>query len=344
MYQNQFQVPLPLALWLAVDEYDYSNNPYSISATTIMRSPRYIIGKFREANPELIPEHLQHSNFLDPLLKVVAPDLQDRVASRIGTAVHSSAELAWGKYYREGLTLLGYPESFIERVLINPKPEDIKSDSVCIYSENRISKELGRFHLSGQYDFIINGDLHDIKTTSTFVYTSKCNDDKYILQGSIYRWLNPELITGDHITINFVFSDWNKFNAQSNPDYPQAKVISKKYKLMSLEETDRYLKNKLKVLEENWDKPLEQIPCCTHKDLFSKASVFKYYKTGYAPNKRSTKNFNSMEEANNFKSKNGFLGDIVEIKGEPFMCPYCIPSEVEAMSTNLHRGSTISIV
>lgn len=333
-YANRANVPLPLALWLAIDEYKYGKHKNEISTTTLMRSPRYIIGSRRMLFPQDFPEHLR---ILEPnsttLQEFVPPDVLSRLKSRIGTAIHNSAELAWLTYYKEGLTLLGYPESVIDNVLINPKPEDIKPETLPVYVEQRSYKEYMGYIISGQYDFVVDGNLHDIKTTSTYVYQSGCNDDKYRLQGSIYRWLNPDMITGNELTINFLFTDWQQFKVGTVEGYPDSPVLGKKYKLMSLEETEAYIRNKLKLLDKHWLDPLELIPCCTSKDIYSSPATYKYYKKGQANQSRATKTFDNYASASAYMSKQGNVGEILEFKGKAFYCDFCIPEEVPQQST-----------
>lgn len=344
MFNNKFEVPLPLAVWLATDDYKYAKYANEISATTLIKSSRYIMWSQRTMYPEAFPEDLR------PISVQVNPedypDLQERVANRIGTAIHEAVEKAWKTNYKPALLSLGYPESAVERVLINPEPEQVKPDTVAIYSENRMYKEIEvdghKFTVSGQYDMIVNGALHDIKTTSTYTYETGCNDEKYRLQGSIYRWLNPDLITKDELTINFVFLDWKQFQTKANENYPLARAYKRTYKLLSLEETEMYIRNKLRIHAQNMTNPLELIPCCSEKELFSSPPVFKYYKTGYEEGKRATKNFDSFAEASKYRAEQGkFQGDIIESRGKPFMCPCCNPEEVALLMEKTHSSNMV---
>lgn len=341
MYNNKHQIPLPLAVWLATDEYLYAKYPNELSATTLLKSSRYIMHSQRTMYPEAFPEHLRPVLVQDTGLDY--PDIQERIASRVGTAIHDSVEKAWKLNYKQALLSLGYPEQVINRIKINPKPNELETDTIPVYSENRMYREIEveghKFTISGQYDMIIEGNLHDIKTTSTYSYETGCNDDKYMMQGSIYRWLNPELITGDTLTINFVFLDWKAFQSKSNEKYPPAKVYKREYKLLSLEETEMFIRNKLKIHVKHLDSPLEIIPCCSEKELFSSPPVFKYFKTGYEEGKRATKNFDSFIEASKYRADKGnFQGDIVEHKGNPFMCPCCNPDEVMDLTMKVNNN------
>lgn len=328
IYNNIADVPLPLAVWLATDEYKYGKYPNEISTTTMMKSPRYIIGSRRVQFPEDFPEHL-HIPASNGLFDVM-PDIQSKIKARIGTAIHSSVELSWTdlKYRTIALELLGYSKDTTDNVVINPDPtQKLSPFALPVYLEQRVYRELDNFVISGQFDFVINGNLHDIKTTSTYVWQSGCMDEKYILQGSIYRWLNPEIITGDTITINFVFTDWTAFKVQSTENYPPYMVMGRTYKLMSLEETEAYLRNKIKLLNKHWLDPLHLIPCCTEKDLYTSPSKFKYYKKGYREGARATKVFDTMAAASAYKAEQGHIGDILEVRGKAFYCDFCNPEE-----------------
>lgn len=343
-YTNEHNVPLPLALWLTIDEYEPSKYEMELSATGLLKSVRYIISQLRAKYPDKFDESVRSVPV--PMESITLPDIQERIAARIGTAIHNSVEKAWTEYYRQGFKSLGYPEEQINKIVINP--ETVTQDIYPVYQENRLYKPVEidgmQFMISGQYDMIVNGNLHDIKTTSTYSYENGANDRKYILQGSIYRWLNPSLITGSELTINFLFLDFKKYLDQRNGNYPPARAYFKKYKLMSVNDIDMFIRNKLKQIVKYWNYPLEQIPCCQPEDLFSSKPTFKYYKNGVEGSTRSTKNFTTYLEASAYRAKQGYVGVIVEDKGKPFMCPCCIPEQVEQMINQVHKQKLMEIV
>ena len=39
---NNTNLPLSIAVWLACDDYDYNNDPYTISATTLLKPLKQI--------------------------------------------------------------------------------------------------------------------------------------------------------------------------------------------------------------------------------------------------------------------------------------------------------------
>ena len=104
---NNQDIALPLAIWLLNDEYDYINDPNYISVTTLMKPLKQIVLAKR------VPK--ESKSF----------DLADLIASRLGTALHDSMEKAINTNMPKALRMLGYPQEVIDRVLVNPTPEQV---------------------------------------------------------------------------------------------------------------------------------------------------------------------------------------------------------------------------
>lgn len=300
---NQNNIPLPLAVWLAYDGYDYQEDPNAISATSLLKPTKQLILAAR------VPQKDQ------------VEDIVNRVASSMGSAIHEHIEVAWHNY-EDSMKALGYPQRVIDKILLNPTKEQVKADPDCIpvYMEQRAFKKVGKWKVSGKFDFVAEGRVEDFKSTSTFAFMNDSKDEDYILQGSIYRWLNPEIITDDKMRINFIFTDWSKANTFSNPKYPKAKVASKEFTLRSVMETDRFVSDKLIALETLWDKPEEEIPECTDKELWRSETKWKYFSKPDA--KRATKVFDNPLEANQHLAAKG-VGIVKEFKGQVKACAYC---------------------
>ena len=301
---NRENIPLSVALFLAVDHYDYF--PKTISATSLIRPLRqYILARRVPQGADI-------------------PDLEDFIAARFGTAIHDGIEKAWAdeKTRVQALQDLGYPPNIIERIVFNPKPEDLKPDSIPVYMELRSFKELLGFRVSGKFDFVGDGGLEDFKSTSVYTWIKGRKDEDYILQGSIYRWLNPEIITKDVLTIQFIFTDWQRGMSRADPKYPARRMMPRKYKLMSVEDTEAYVLNRLKLILEYMDKPDEEIPECTDDELWRSEPVWKYY-SNPANKARATKNFADESEAIAFWQSKGGKGEIVEVRGQVGACKYC---------------------
>lgn len=301
-YTNTSSVPLSLAVFLASDFYDHEEN--TISATSLIKPLRQIVLSAR------VPEDMT------PL------DLVNLVPSRMGSAIHDAIERSWKDNYQVALDSLGYPKRVIEKIRINPKPEELTDEQIPIYLEQRAHKQVGKFLISGKYDFIGDGRVEDFKSTSTFTAMNNTNDEKYIWQGSIYRWLNPQIITKDEMAIQYIFTDWSKAKAMADPKYPQQRIQQRILPLKSIQETDAFVTRKLNQIEQYWDAPEEQLPLCTDADLWRSEPVFKYYKN---PEKRarSTKNFDNRHDAQLRYIEDGSVGIVVEQPGQVTACKYC---------------------
>ena len=306
---NNTGLNLPFAVWLAADDYDFrSNGAKAISATSLLKPVRQILLWER-----LTPENSQ------------TPDVSDRIAARVGHAFHDSMEKAWVSNYRQALTALGYPTSVIDRVRINPTNEELRASNniIPVYLEQRGSREIMGYKISGKFDLVMEGELNDTKSTSVYTYIKGGKDEDYKLQGSIYRWIHQDKITSDHITINFIFTDWQRSMAKANDAYPQQRVLSHRVELMSLSQTEHWIRQRIKELEASADLPEDRIPLCSDKDLWRSEPVFKYYANPDKTDGRATKNNETMAEALAYKASKGGKGVIIEHPGKVKACGYC---------------------
>lgn len=307
-YSNVSSVPLSMAVFLATDHYDHIDEPNYISATSLIKPIRQLILASR------VPQDTS------------PPDLIDMLPSRLGTAFHDAIERAWKDNYQKAMKALGYPAGLIKRVQINPKPEELIEGSIPIYMEQRAFKKVGKYTIGGKFDFIGDGRLEDFKSTSVYTAIHNTNDKKYALQGSIYRWLNPKLVTRDQMAIQFIFTDWSAAQAKADHKYPQRKTQERIIELISVAETDNYVKSKLKALETHWTAEEADIPECSDEDLWRSEPQFKYYKNpdnANKPGSRSTKNFDNAQDAYIRLSEDGGKGVVVEKPGQVKACRYC---------------------
>ena len=113
---------------------------------------------------------------------------------------------------------------------------------------------------------------------------------------------------------------------RSDPNYPPKAFHTQRFQLMSLAETEAFIRKKLQLIEAYWDAPEDEIPECDDVELWRSEPVFKYYKeaaNAYLPGKRSTKNFDTRQEAVLFMSEKGGVGAIKEVPGQVTACKYC---------------------
>lgn len=303
-YSNVSAVPLSLAVFLATDHYDHNPDPHTLSATALIKPLRQIVLSARvPANDGVV-------------------DLIQMMPSRMGTAIHDGIERAWKDNFPTAMETLGYPKGVIKQIRINPTKEELVDGVIPIYMEQRAVRKLGNFNISGKFDFVGDGRVEDFKSTSVYTAIHATNDDKYIQQGSIYRWLNPEIITNNQMAIQFIFTDWSRNKAMQDPKYPQQRIQQKILDLMSIQETEGFIKTKLNLIEKHWDSPEAELPQCSNDDLWRSDPVFKYYKN---PEKtsRSTKNFDNRQDALIRLSEDGNVGIVKEQPGQVTACKYC---------------------
>ncbi|MEQ1950907.1 hypothetical protein [Mesorhizobium sp. CN2-181] len=308
---NEHGISLPLAVWLLHDEYDHINEPNYISATSLLKSTRQLVLQRR-----IIAEDREI-------------DISSYLASRFGNAVHDSIDKAWTVSGNKAMKMLGYPEKIWSNIRVNPSQEQLAANPAIIpvWIEQRSFREvlIGStvFKIGGKFDMVLDGRLFDTKTTSVYSYLLGRKDGDYAMQGGIYRWLNPELITSDHIYIQFLFTDWQRIRSKVDENYPKTKALEYPVELPSLDETENFIRNKLAEVQRYKDAPDEQIPYCTDKELWRGETVYKYYGNAAKTTGRSTRNFDDKSEAHAFMASKGGEGVVIAVPGEVKACEYC---------------------
>ena len=322
MYSNQTNLPTAIAVWLAHDTYDRAEA--GLSATSLLKPVRQVI----------LSQHIPEGEGIT--------DVSGLIKSRIGTAIHDAIERAWiSDRLDSTLKSLGASDKTVSRVKINP--ETIEGPCYPIYLELRSSKDILGVKVTGKFDFIDNGKLIDFKTTSTFAYTSGNKDEDYIMQGSIYRWLNPEIITDEFMDICFIFTDWQKNRYMSDPrNYPSNQIISRSFKLHSAAFVQSYVEERVRTLIRLQDVPEKDLPLCTDKDLWRKPDTFKYYKNPQKQTK-STANFDNLSDANRRFLDDGAVGLVKTVKGGVSACLYCSAFTVCTQKDRLIESGELKI-
>ncbi len=314
-YSNIAGVSLSVAVWLAHDEYDHNDDPFTISVTSLIKPVRQIV----------LTKRVIETGTPEPI------EIIGQVASSMGTAFHDSIERAWlSDKLKDTLKEIGIAPRVIKRIVINPDPENLPDKCIPVYMELRSSRKVGRWTISGKFDFLMAGQLEDFKSTGTYAYVNKSNDAKFRLQGSLYKWLNPVIVTEDDILIQYIFTDWMAVRAKADDKYPSQRVLEYRIPLHSVAETERYVKARLSQIDELEDVADELLPDCTPEELWQNKPIFKYYKNPATAAKggRSTKNCDSLLEANQLKAKNGGAGIVKTVYGEAKACNYCSAASV----------------
>jgi len=311
-----------MAVFLAYDGYDYEDN--TVSATALLKPIRQLILASR----------------VPPSQALV--DVSGLVKSRMGSAIHDAIEKVWLNHKDAAMDALGFPERVIKRIRVNPDPDTVAEDEIPVYLEQRSYRTIMGYKISGKFDFVGDGFVEDFKFTGTFTYINGTKDKDNQLQGSIYRWLNPKIVTQDEIKVNMTFWDFQPARAMTDPKYPPQQTLTKRIPLLSLDETEAFIRNKLTLIQKYENAPQEELPLCTDDELWRKAPHWKYYKN---PEKmsRSTKNFDSRQEAYTRLATDGGKGTVVEHPGEVMACKYCPAFPICTQKDDLIAAGSLNI-
>jgi hypothetical protein len=320
------KLSLLMKVWLLDDDYDGNRGPDHVSATGLLKSVR---------QHALTPRVPHAQRVIDP---------SDFINSRFGSAVHDAVEKSWKS---ERLTRLlmktGLPEDIASAVVLNPTPEQLRASNRIIpaYSEQRSFRQIDGWEVSGKFDFILDGRLFDIKTTSvhTWIHQTKAHDHKY--QGSVYRWLNPDLVVDPAIFIQFMFKDWKKAEAEraqfNGKRYPQAAIVEQEIPILSLADTERWIRERLNAFKAHRDLPESRLPHCDDRELWRDEPVYKYYADPAKTDGKSTKNFDTLDEANAFLAERG-KGVVKHVPGDAKACLYCPAFPICSQGQSYHAA------
>lgn len=203
-FTNNKNIPLPIAIWLATNNYEYDTDNRVISATSLLKPLKaiHLARKYRENQKE-----------------VDVADLSNLV---IGSSIHAGIEEALEpSNIKKVSELLGYnPDKVLEHLVV----------------EKRTKKEINGYVISGQFDMVYKGTVCDVKSTSTWKYILGDGDD-YVKQMSIYKWLNPELITSNSGWIFIYLLIGQKLNQEESQTILKIESNPKNTYLMNLLKT-----------------------------------------------------------------------------------------------------------
>ena len=331
---------MSVAVMLAVDNYNYNPDPKAISATTILRPLRM----------------LQLEKLKGPDKRVLS--VQDIVASRVGSAIHTMLEESWlnKEALNKSLKKLGYTKS---KVAVNPDLKDVpklkENNHIVVWVENYSERKVYKNTLTGTFDIAIEGVVEDLKNTSTFKIQKALQEMQgyfkaidnlprhkltvkqyyeviesirerfptlfdYGMQGSIYRFLNPNKIIEDFMYIQAIMKDWSKTKASKTLHYPATNPYQIGIPLFTPAEVEGWVHHKLKLLDLA---SMNNLAKCTNKELWMEDDTYKVYATAKSSRCVSGGTFKSLTKANEFNRKRKKMGIVKKVKGTPRRCEYC---------------------
>ena len=300
--KNDLNIDWVIAGWLASNTYTGSNDGNYLSASGLVRSVRQTV----------LSKLMSRTNSEDPV------DISTMLSSSIGTALHRDIQAVWEdeNVIKEGLKALGFNK--LDKIKVNS--ENPNEDDINLWFEKRVTKEINGWNITGQFDLVVNDTIHDFKSTSVYTYINKSKVKDYSIQLSVYRWLNPELITNDvHGVIHYIFTNWNKNFLHSIDGYPEHPFVSINVPLMSLQETEEMILKRIRDIE-YYSENLSELPRCEDHTLMIDKPIWQYFASETST--KAAKNFENKLEALKYMQTKG-KGKVLLKQQEPVGCKYC---------------------
>jgi hypothetical protein len=225
----------PLVDAVEVHRTNYNSGPGTdYSVTTLLNPPRIV--------------HLEKRH-----LSKIKRYVKEQLGSFIGTAIHE----------------------YLERCL-NKMPTS------AYRCEERLSVIIEDRWVSGAYDFVRwnrtndDEDMWDLKTTSTWkaIFGDKLD---WTAQQNMYRYLywyhyKRKLKT---IRILAMFMDWSAREMQRyGGKYPREKAVEYSLARWDVDETYKYMVERVKLMKAEEDTPDDDLPLCTYEDMWSKPDKY----------------------------------------------------------------------
>lgn len=280
-YTNRAELPKVIRDWLSHDSYDgYTAKANVISATTVLKSPK--------------------KAFLDKVAKEkdehIEVDVQQRSASRTGTAVHDS----------------------IEKFIEDTNPDNVRAEE---RHKRTIDVDGVEYIVSAKFDCIEDRVMMDWKNTSPFAHNDLKKMEDWKHQLSICRWaVEPKLgkLKNYGVIVAF-FKGFSQPTAdkQAPFNYPTFPVQPYNFELLSYKETEEFIRKKIREKAKVTSLAEANSIICSSEDLWTVGGKYKYFSK--PENTRATKVSDNLAELQKLRATKG--GIIIE--PAPKACTYC---------------------
>ena len=143
----------------------------------------------------------------------------------------------------------------------------------------RLKVQVEGREVSGRWDRIFNNEITDYKVTSAFTLMYGSRKEEWTLQLSIYRWLYYKvkgvlLESKGHIVA--LLRDWSAKNVKEGSKYPDAPAKELHFNLLTPEETEAFVTEKVKQIIAAEKLHDHELPKCTDEERWYKSSTRTY--------------------------------------------------------------------
>lgn len=198
------------------------------------------------------------------------------------------------------------------------------------FTEEKFSYVVGSYNVTGRVDNynMRTETIEDYKTASTWKVIYRDFKDWHS-QGLIYAWLLRKAgLNVKKCRFIAMLKDHSKTKAKTDSSYPQSPVYIYEFAITEeeLKETEKFVYEKVKLLEECANLPDEELPLCIEEERWTKPTVYAVMRKG---RKTSLRNFEDKSKAEEFvaeylKSNPKEVVNIEERKGADGKCSeYC---------------------
>jgi len=186
------------------------------------------------------------------------------------------------------------------------------SDGKTEFAEERLEYTLENgYTISGIIDLydMAKEEVVDYKTASTWKVVF--NDFKdWEKQGLGYAWLlQKNGLPCKTVKFYGILKDHSKSEAKRKADYPKLPVVEVPFRFDSIEEIDKYLREKVDELIKCESIPDDELPLCSEEDRWRSPNKYAVMKKG---RKSALRLLDTQEEAEEWQKVNG--GDSIEVR------------------------------
>lgn len=155
----------------------------------------------------------------------------------------------------------------------------LEQGNLSEHQEERLKYKFGEYTISGKFDVIYDGHLTDFKVTSVYKIIKETSHDDWIKQLSIYRWLYAkvkEILLPDTASIITILRDWSPAQSVKTKNYPKSAIMEIPIKLMSIEDTEKMIREKLAQIDMNKSVEDDRLPYCSDVENWNGKKCKRY--------------------------------------------------------------------
>jgi hypothetical protein len=156
-----------------------------------------------------------------------------------------------------------------------------RAEDTKTIKEERLEEEIDGITISGQMDLLGEDSIEDYKITSVWSYIfSPTGKPEWVAQLNLYRWLSRKIFNVKKLTIHCILRDHQGSKAKADANYPQIPFKSIPIAVWSLEDTDKYIRDRVGLFKSCIYKKDHELPECTAEEMWAKGDKYAVMKPG----------------------------------------------------------------